>query len=437
MVACAVFLVPVTSQSAAQATPDDFTPRPGPTFNSPVGDQQAKRAIFDRLIRSINSTPRSSAIKMFTWNFLTSEGADALLRAQRRGVSVQLLMDRGNNTNIENGPYRRLRRGLRTGNDARGASAEPSWARVCRSSCRGSTGSAHAKFFMFSRVGQMPRVVMQGSANFTVASANNQWNDIYTHVRNRGVWDYYSRVFEEAARDRKARRPFASAQFGSTRLMMFPLGSATDPVMQLLNQVRCRGAENTGTGRTRIRIAPDVVRHDRGMALARKVRALWEDGCDVRIGYTVMGVTIGRMLRAKGGRGPVPMEHLVRDYDGDGQFDLYFHLKSMSVVGNVGGDRSGYALLNGSANWSGLAAKSDENLGIYRSRRRTLQYQKHIDHWYGYFAGSSSPRTSSRMTAQQDSSDMLVFGTGSDAVYEDGTPYSTTGIDPFATMPRD
>lgn len=203
--------------------------------------------------------------------------------------------------------------------------------------------------------------------------------------------------------------------------------------------MRCRRATNTGTGRTRIRIAPDVIRHARGMALARKVRRLWQDGCDVKIGYTVLGKDISEMLRAPGGRGPVPLEHLVEDRNGDGVFDLYFHLKSMTVVGNVGGDRSGYALLNGSANWSRTAAASDENLGRYSSPRHTLRYEEHIDYWYDYYARRSSGRrtTSARTAADQDRSDMMVFGTGADAVYEDGTPYSLTGVDPFATMPRD
>ena len=37
---------------------------------------------------------------------------------------------------------------------------------------------------------------MQGSANLTLASTNNQWNDIYTHTRTRGVWKFYNKVFQ-------------------------------------------------------------------------------------------------------------------------------------------------------------------------------------------------------------------------------------------------
>ena len=63
------------------------------------------------------------------------------------------------------------------------------------------------------------------------------------------------------------------------------------------------------------------------MRLGRKVRQLWQNGCDVRVGYTIMGRDIGRMMRAPGQRGRVPMRHLVQDVNGDGEFDNYFHIK--------------------------------------------------------------------------------------------------------------
>ena len=120
--------------------------------------------------------------------------------------------------------------------------------------------------------------------------------------------------------------------------MFFPATGkgVDDPVGNLLDRIRCRRATNTPNGRTVLRLAPDVIRQDRGMVLGRKLRALWQDGCDVKIGYTVLGVDVGRMLRNGSGRGPVPLRHLVQDANGDGQFDNYFHLKAMSVVGHVG-----------------------------------------------------------------------------------------------------
>jgi hypothetical protein len=210
--------------------------------------------------------------------------------------------------------------------------------------------------------------------------------------------------------------------------------------MDLLKKVKCRESTNTPGGRTVIRMAPDVIRQARGMVLARKVRDLWDRGCDIRIGYTVVGLDVGRLLRSPAGRGPIPMKHLTQDFDGDGLFDNYFHLKAMSIVGNVGGDRSGYVVLNGSANWSNLARNSDENLGIYWSKQRTLRYQDHINYWYTNFPAPASsntdetdPDAARRMpTTRVAGPDDLVFGSGRNAVFEDGTPYSLTGVDPYA-----
>lgn len=453
VVLLASLAMPVTLLEApATAAPggaSGFTPKAGPTFNSPLGDRPTRRAIFNKILRSIDSAPRGSHIKFFTWNLLTSEGVDALLRAQRRGVTVRLLMDKSNDTNFVNGPFRRLRSGLRTYRDNHPKKPKP-WARLCTGSCRGQGGSAHSKFFMFSQAGKARRVVIQGSANFTLAATNNQWNDVYTSVNDKGAWRFYSKVFAQAAKDKPVKPAMMTLKGPRRTLIQFPITKRLgDPVMQLLNQVKCKGATNTASKRTRLRIAPDVIRTDRGMRLAKKLRTLWNRGCDVKIGYTVVGIDIGRYLRAPGGRGPVPMKHLVQDFNGDGQFDNYFHLKAMSIVGNVGGKRGNYVVLNGSANWSGLAAASDENLGIYWRKNLTRRYEKHIDYWYNNFPRSTtSVVNSTNPTSPTDpattlfartaaQADQLVFGAGKNAVYEDGTPYSLTGVDPYAQLELD
>jgi hypothetical protein len=146
-----------------------------------------------------------------------------------------------------------------------------------------------------------------------------------------------------------------------------------------------------------------VIRNDRGMAIALRLRELWAQGCDVRIAYTVMGVAIFRTLGQPTARGVVPKRHLVQDFDGDGEFDNYFHLKALTINGVLDGDRSSYMTLNGSSNWSGYAAISDENFGIINRRRTTMSYQKFIDFWYVNFP-KSQPITArtARMLARGD-----------------------------------
>jgi phosphatidylserine/phosphatidylglycerophosphate/cardiolipin synthase-like enzyme len=426
--ATAGLMVPAAAPAAA--APDNYTPPPGPTFNSPVGSTDVQRAIFRKIIRSINSVPRGEEIYVFSWNFLTREGADALLRAQRRNVRVRLLMD-DKNLVLENGdtnsPFYRLRSGLRRGNEGR-RKARRSWARVCVGTCRGGGGAAHSKFFLYSKAGRARKVFMQGSANLTVASTTNQWNDIYTHVGNDAVWRWARKIFNEAARDQKAREVYSAKDFGAFKLMMFPNTgtNSPDPVMQMLKRVRCQRATNTRHGRTVLRMAPDVLRNARGMRIAKKIRALWRDGCDIHLGYTVVGIDIGRYLREGGHRrGPVPMKHLVQDFNNDGRFDNYFHLKTMTIRGNYAGDRSGHVVLNGSANWSHAGEISDENLGIYRNKAVVDRYQEHLDYWWYNFPSNRS------------SSGRLVFGTDQNAIYEDGTPVSDGTVNPFEKLAVD
>jgi hypothetical protein len=77
------------------------------------------------------------------------------------------------------------------------------------------------------------------------------------------------------------------------------VGRTADPVQDLLSRVTCTGATGAGkNGRTIVRAAPDVMRNERGMAIAQRLRELWIQGCDVRIAYTVMGVDVFRFLGA-------------------------------------------------------------------------------------------------------------------------------------------
>jgi len=432
VVVVAIAVIAASFQVPAHA--GRYTPRPGVTFNSPVGSDDREDKIYDKIIRSIRSTPRGQDIRIMSWNIQSRGAVDTLLRAQRRGVRVRVLMSRSNAAAIDNHSWFRLQRGLRRGNANR-REARHSWARECRASCRGRAGSAHAKYFLFSRSGRARDVVIHGSANLTTASTSNQWNDVYTLINRESPYKFFVRVFQQMAKDRPVRPPYTTwSSGGSDRFLFFPGPSAQrDPRMQLLNKVRCHGATNTRSHRTRIRIAPDVLRESRGMALGRKIWQLWQSGCDLRVGYTVMGRDVGRMMRRPGRRGQgVPMRHLVQDVNGDGQFDRYFHLKAMSIVGHVGGDRSNWVVLNGSSNWSSRAYRSDENLGIHWRERLTRQYQDHFNYWYTWpgFVGSGRYQMSARTTqlAVQDGRlvDGLLFGTG-----------PINGVDPYANVDMD
>lgn len=367
-----------------------------------------------------------------SWNIQSKTAVDALLRAQRRGVRVRVLMSRSNAAAINNTSWARLDRGLARGNANRRESRH-SWGRLCSASCRGRSGAAHAKYFLFSRSGRARNVVIHGSANLTSASTNNQWNDVYTTVNRERPYRFFGRIFSQMAKDRPVRHPYAAWSNGQDRFMFFP-GPRRDPVMGLLNKVRCHGATNTESHRTRLQIAPDVLREERGMRLGRKLWEMWQNGCDVRVGYTIVGRDIGRMMRRPGQRGRgVPMRHLVQDTNGDGMFDRYFHLKAMSIRGHVGQDRSNWVVLNGSSNWSGRGYRSDENVGVHWRKGLARRYEEYLGYWYSW-PGFSSARSRYAMSARTTQVavqegrlvDGLLFGTG-----------PINGVDPYANLDMD
>ena len=426
VVVVTIALVFAGFQVPAQA--GDYTPRPGVTFNSAVGTDAKQDMIFDKIVRSIRSTPRGEEIRIMSWNIQSFGAVDALLKAQSRGVRVRALMARSNAVKVHNPSWERLRKGLQRGNRTR---TRDSWARLCAGSCRGTGGNAHAKYFLFSKSGKARHVAIQGSANLTAASTNNQWNDIYTTVNREGVYRYFVEIFTQASKDRLAPRSTSYWTSGSERFVFFPRPKV-DPVGSLLDRVKCRGATNTRSGRTNLRILPDAFREERGMRLARKVWNLWQSGCNVRVGYTVMGRDVGALLRRPGQRGRgVPLRHMVQDTNGDHIFDRYFHLKSMSIEGNLGRDKSSWVVLNGSANWSNTFG-NDENVGTYYRKGLTSRYQKHFDYWFNWpgFARTGRYQMSARTTqdAVQEGRlvDGLLFGIG-----------PINGVDPYANLDMD
>ena len=330
----------VTS-ARALAKPHRYSPKPGVVFNAALGRREDRNRVFGKIITAINHAPAKSRIRVMSWNIMSRTAVDALLRAQARGVKVRVLMDNTNLVDIPNPGFKRLKASLKRGNQSL-PQKRRSYAKTCIGSCRGQRGAAHSKYYLFSKTGKAKNVVMQGSANLTVAGAVNQWNDLYTWIDNKPIYNFGVRVYHQMWLDTPVLDQYVTVDTGKDLLGFTPLigpaGRTADPIQSLLSQVTCQGATHTKHGRTIIRAAPDVMRNERGMAIATRLRDLWAQGCDVRIAYTVMGVDVFRFLNQPTARGVVPKKHLVQDFDGDGEFDNYFHLKALTINGVYAGN---------------------------------------------------------------------------------------------------
>ena len=134
---------------------------------------------------------------------------------------------------------------------------------------------------------------MSTSANATEVAVNYQWNDLYTQVGNRTSTPASSRP--------SPRRRGPAGQAWLQRVprpdvigYVYPWkgrDASGDRVIKELKRITCVGAQGgTGiNGRTRIRIAQDAIIDDRGIKIAQILRTKWENGCNIRIVYALMG----------------------------------------------------------------------------------------------------------------------------------------------------
>jgi hypothetical protein len=339
-----------------------YTPRTGVIHTDPR--QADKRKLLEHIIKSIGSTRRRGHIRIISWNIASRGFVDKVIAAHKRGVSVRLLMAKGKAEG--NADYLRLRKALRAkrprGN--RLPDRYRSWIRVCEQSCRGKRGIAHSKLFLFSKVGRARRVVMSTSANATEVAVNYQWNDLYTVTGSKSIYKGFVDAFLESSKDKPVKRGYREYHGKEVMGYIYPWKGANargDRVMTELRRITCVGARGgTGVnGRTRIRIAQDAIIDQRGIEIGKILRTKWENGCNIRIVFALMGSQVRGILRHTS-RGPVPMQQIVSDFDDDGIYDRYLHSKSMTVSGWYRKDRSARVAWQGSENWSGLAKLSDE-----------------------------------------------------------------------------
>jgi phosphatidylserine/phosphatidylglycerophosphate/cardiolipin synthase-like enzyme len=373
--------------------PEVYNVPTGSRVNNPLGDREARRRIIGHLLHTINSTPGGEKIRFATWNMRSDDLTHALIMAHRRGVSVRVVIDRLNaNPRNPNPGFERLTNALKFGQKKRPQNMK-SFTRRCVSACRAPGGIAHVKFYLFSKVRKTKTksardIVMYGSANATDLAAYGQWNDLYTMRGQGSVYREFSRVFKQMTQDRNVDQPFLDFRHGNTTLDFYPYkgaGTKKDPLMEVLNDIVCKGAtDGTGTkGHTRLRIAQTSMWGDRGIMIARRLRVMWQRGCDIKIVYAVLGNNVLWVLRHTT-RGKVPIKQIAQDFNRDGVYDRYLHMKNMGVSGVYAGATNVNVSWNGSANWTSVALASDEVVGRIYSTKLMRDYSNWVDFLYAH-----------------------------------------------------
>ncbi len=360
------------SQLVPPAPPDTYVPAEGLLFNHPFRSDRGQ--ISRHIIRMINSTAAGSTIKIAAFGIASRTAVDALIAARNRGVSVQVIGD-AHLVNPKHDLYSpgfvRLRRAL--GRDH----TKPSWAMVCNHSCRGVGGNMHAKYYLFDNVSGVQWVSVTGSANLTTYAVRGQWNHAKT-VIDQTVYDQLVGVFNQMTLDQPASPVtlhMVSAPFGDEWIFPMPtISEATDPVSPVLAGVQCLTTQPDNTVvRTKIRIAMYAWFNARGVWLAKRVRSLWNQGCDVAIEIGIGSKSTRTILRSRSGRGPIPAKRVVT-HDATGALKTYLHSKYVTILGNVNGNPNAAVVISGTCNFTALGNYSDEFTSIYDSPADVAAY---------------------------------------------------------------
>lgn len=336
-----------------------YVPPAGPNFNNPIGTPTQQRKLLQQVIRTVNSTPPGSTIRMAVYSFGDGPTADALIAAHDRGVNVKLVFA-GENVYPA---MARLRSALGTDTTA------PSFVRICQNSCRGEQGQMHAKYFSFSKAGSAQWITMVGSVNLTQHNAQDQWNDLYTKVDDRPYFRAYGHWFGQLKNDQPVAKQYLHKAVSDTDIRMMPvdLDTDTDPIIAALDDVQCRvtNAEGVET-RTGLYISTHAWNEDRGIAIAWKVAALRGEGCDVKVFYgTGMGAAVKSILK----------NHDVRMRKGHHQ-GIRTHQKVMIVSGGYDGEPSTVRAWTGSQNWSTRATHRDDLIVRVDDQAEAATYEK-------------------------------------------------------------
>jgi phosphatidylserine/phosphatidylglycerophosphate/cardiolipin synthase-like enzyme len=257
----AVFVPPAQAKA--------YMPTAGVTFNDPTGSRSQQTVLMDQIIAAVNNVPAGSIIRFVAYSFDYQPMVDALLAAKKRGAQVRLLID----SHTETDQIRQLRGKLGTGK------SDGSYLRTCKYSCMANQPSfIHSKLYLFSRTGDATRVAMNSSANPAETGVSKSWNNTYTTVGDKTLYDAYVDNFNDMLPDKTNTDYYHTVESGIYKEYFFPRAGSTkksDTLYNILNDVSCPST---------IRLSTYFWTSAR-LYLADKLVALRKAGCSVEVIY--------------------------------------------------------------------------------------------------------------------------------------------------------
>lgn len=340
-------------------TTTKYTPPEGPLFNVPRSPDDTKMLrLENQILPAIRHARPKSIIRFSMFSYDRMPITKALIAAKKKGVSVQVLVNDHEITHAQ----RVLRRAI--GHDRH----KKNWIYQCKNGCRSSGENLHDKFYLFSHTGAARSVVMTGSINMKMNGHKNQYNDLWSHNDNDGLFKAFDNLFEHLKADKLDKPTYWVQNIGNHfQLQATPFhnyGPKNDPIMSILRPVHCSGAQgSTGNnGHTVVRVIMHAWGEERGAYIANKLRRLYANGCDVKLLYGFSGLQVRKELRKSTKRGKVPIRSTGYDTNCDTELDLYTHQKNLFISGNYAKNPKTQLVVTGSSNWTGDGMRGDEEI---------------------------------------------------------------------------
>jgi phosphatidylserine/phosphatidylglycerophosphate/cardiolipin synthase-like enzyme len=252
-----------------------YMPAAGATFNNPLGSRSDQTVLMRQIIEAVNNVPKGSIIRIVAYSFDYDDMANALINAHdKNGAQVRLLID----SHTETAQIRRLRSALGTG------TSDGSYLRTCKYSCMANKSSfIHSKLYMFSRTGDATRVVMNSSANPAETGVSRSWNNTYTTVGDKTIYDANVDNFNDMLPDKTNTNYYHTVENLPLKEYFFPRAGSTknsDTLYNILNDVGCSKTGATST----VRLTTYFWTSAR-LYLAQKLSAMKRAGCTIQVIY--------------------------------------------------------------------------------------------------------------------------------------------------------
>jgi phosphatidylserine/phosphatidylglycerophosphate/cardiolipin synthase-like enzyme len=246
-----------------------YMPATGATFNDPNGTRDQQTVLMRQIIEAVNNVPSGSIIRVVAYSFDYQPVADALIAAKKRGAQVRLLID----SHASTAQIKQLRSYLGTG------TSDGSYLRTCKYSCMANKPSfIHSKLYLFSRTGGATQVSMNSSANPAETGISKSWNNTYTTVGDKTLYDANVANFNDMLPDKTNSNYYRTVESPPYKEYFFPRAGSTknsDTLYNILNDVSCPST---------IRLTTYFWTSAR-LYLAQKLSTLKKAGCTIQVIY--------------------------------------------------------------------------------------------------------------------------------------------------------